>query len=81
MDQQYIPKNYRLLSDINGRKRTIEGTFSPGEVFFEYKENETKSRRGLLLGDQYIVLDSKYLSSFHFPCPTDRFQQEGKSTI
>jgi hypothetical protein len=66
MDTGYVPKAYSLDSNIDGQKVTISGTFVPGQANFEYKVNGIPRKRGLLVGDSFIVLDTNVFHHFAF---------------
>ena len=66
MDGQYVPKAYRLESNVDGQKGTITGEFLPGEAVFEYQGSGNPRKRGLPVGDHYIVLDTNVFHHFTF---------------
>jgi hypothetical protein len=66
MDTAYLPKSYRLNTDIGGQKVTMTGTFVPGQANFEYSVNAVSTKRGLLVGDSFIMLDTNVFHHFLF---------------
>jgi hypothetical protein len=66
MDSKYVPRAYRLQTDIDGQKGAVYGKFVAGEATFEYQENGNARKRGLLVGDHYIVLDTNVFHHFIF---------------
>ncbi len=66
MDGQYVPKAYKLQSDVDGQKGTITGTFVPNEARFEYQGSGDPKLRGLPVGDRYLILDTNVFHHFTF---------------
>jgi hypothetical protein len=66
MDWQYLPQAYKLQTNVDGQKGTIVGSFIPKEATFEYKGIGAPRKRGLLVGDHYIVLDTNVFHHFIF---------------
>jgi hypothetical protein len=66
MGPNYVPKDYQLTSDVDGKKGQIHAEFSPHQVMFELSANETGQRSGLLLGDDCTVLDTNIFHHFIF---------------
>ena len=66
MDSHYLPQTYRLRTDVDGLKGTVNGTFSSGEASFEYLGSGTPKKRGLLVGDHFIILDTNVFHHFIF---------------
>jgi hypothetical protein len=66
MDARFKPLSYELTSDAGGKKGTMVGRFSPNQVIFEYGGSANSSRRGLLVGDQYTILDTNVFHHFIF---------------
>ena len=66
MDSSFLPRSYRLNSDVDGQKGTIVGTFTPSQAIFEYKGSGTPRKGGLLVGDRYTVLDTNIFHHFIF---------------
>lgn len=65
-DGKWMPRAYRLNSDVEGQKGTITGSFAPGEATFEYTGSGRPLRRGLPVGDRYIILDTNVFHHFVF---------------
>ncbi len=66
MDGQYVPKAYKLRSEVDGQKGTITGTFVPNEAKFKYLGSGNPRVRGLPVGDRYIILDTNVFHHFIF---------------
>jgi hypothetical protein len=66
MDENYMPKSYRVKKSIAGKSVDIEGAFVEGEATFKYEANGTPHQTGLLLDDYYIVLDANVFHHFIF---------------
>jgi hypothetical protein len=66
MDPEYVPKSYRLSTDIGGRKVTMTGNFIAGQADFEYWVDGISRKRGLLVGDRFIMLDTNVFHHFAF---------------
>ncbi len=78
MDGHYLPKTYQLRSDVDGQKGTIRGEFSPHQVMFQYVGNGVPRKSGLLLGDQYTVLDTNVFHHFVFLARLFNYGTKGK---
>jgi hypothetical protein len=66
MDENYMPRSYRVRSSIGGILRENEGTFVPGQATFKYLVNGTPHQSGLLLDDYYVILDANVFHHFIF---------------
>jgi hypothetical protein len=66
MNGEYLPQAYRLETNVDGQKGTITGAFLPNEAAFEYLGSGTPKKRGLPVGDRYIVLDTNVFHHFIF---------------
>ena len=66
MDGQYRPRSYRLSTDIGGKKGAIAGSFSPNQVMFEYSSGAAPTKKGLLVGKDYTILDTNLFHHFVF---------------
>jgi hypothetical protein len=66
MDGQYLPRAYRLETNVDGQKGTVIGTFLPSEAAFEYQGSGNPRKMGLPVGDRYIVLDTNIFHHFSF---------------
>ncbi len=66
MDANYVPKTYQLKSDVDGQKGIINGQFSPNQAMFEYIGSGTPRKGGLLVGNQYTLLDTNLFHQFVF---------------
>jgi hypothetical protein len=65
-DSSFLPRAYQLRSDVEGLKGTITGSFAPREATFEYRGSGNPIRRGLLVGDRYVILDTNVFHHFIF---------------
>jgi len=66
MDSRYKPLSYELKSEVDGKKGTIQGSFRPNQVVFAYSGGGVSSRSGLLVGEQYTILDTNAFHHFIF---------------
>jgi hypothetical protein len=66
MNGEYVPQAYRLETNVDGQKGTIAGAFLPNEATFEYQGSANPRKRGLPVGDRYIVLDTNVFHHFIF---------------
>jgi hypothetical protein len=66
MDSHYLPQTYQLRTNVDGLKGTVNGTFTSGEANFEYIGSGNPKKRGLLVGDRFIVLDTNVFHHFIF---------------
>jgi hypothetical protein len=81
MDGRFLPRSYQLRTDVEGQKGTITGTFSPGEATFDYKGSGNPMRRGLLVGDHCILLDTNVFHHFIFVARLYDLHKGGTQTI
>lgn len=65
-DSRFMPRTYQLRTDVEGQKGTVNGSFAPGEATFDFKGTGNPMRRGLLVGDRYILLDTNVFHHFAF---------------
>jgi hypothetical protein len=66
MDSQYMPQTYQVRTVIGGRKQMIRGTLVPSQVTFEYQTDGVPRKRGLLVGDHYVILDTNVFHHYIF---------------
>jgi hypothetical protein len=66
MGAGYLPRAYELKSDVDGKKGSIIGEFKPNEAFFEYASEAPPKKSGLLVGNQYTLLDTNVFHHFIF---------------
>jgi len=66
MGLNYLPKDYLLTSDVDGKKGQIHAEFSAHQVMFDLSASAAEQRSGLLLGDTYTVLDTNVFHHFIF---------------
>ena len=66
MDSHFLPRAYQLRTDVEGQKGMVTGTFAPGEATFEYKGSGNPLKRGLLVGERYVILDTNVFHHFIF---------------
>lgn len=78
MDNRFLPRTYRLSSNVDGQKGAILGTFSQGQVIFEFKGNGVPRKNGLLVGDRYTVLDTNVFHHFVFIARLFDFDKKDK---
>jgi hypothetical protein len=79
MDSRFTPTSYLLKSDVEGKKGTVVGRFSPNQVIFEYDESGTSAKRGLLVGDRYTILDTNIFHHFIFLARL--YLEKGRSNV
>lgn len=77
MTRRFAPLSYELRGDVGGKKGTIIGKFSPNQAIFEYSGSGESTRRGLLVGDAYTILDTNVFH--HFVFLTRLYMDKGKS--
>jgi hypothetical protein len=65
-DSLYKPLAYQVHTEIDGQKGSIIGRFSEGQAMFEFSSDGNPSKRGLLVGDRYIILDTNVFHHFIF---------------
>jgi hypothetical protein len=67
MNARFVPTNYQLKSDVDGRKGTIVGEFSPNQAIFQYGEPTGPPRKaGVLVGKEFTLLDTNIFHHFIF---------------
>jgi hypothetical protein len=66
MGLNFLPKDYLLTSDVDGKKGQIHAEFSSHQVMFDLTGDRPGQRSGLLLGDEYTVLDTNIFHHFIF---------------
>lgn len=66
MGERYLPKRYQLKSNVDGQQGTIRGEFNSHQVIFEYAAGDVPRKSGLLLGDEFTVLDTNIFHHFVF---------------
>jgi hypothetical protein len=66
MDGQYLPRAYRLQTNVDGQKGMITGSFVPSEAAFIYEGSGNPRKMGLPVGDRYIILDTNVFHHFSF---------------
>jgi hypothetical protein len=65
-DSFYQPRSYQLRTNVSGQKGTINGAFGKSEATFTYRGSGNPRQRGLLVGDNYTVLDTNIFHHFIF---------------
>ncbi len=78
MNARYVPRSYQLKSDVEGQKGTINGIFSPQQAMFEYIGGKNPRKGGLLVGEQYTVLDTNVFHHFIFLARLFRYGSKEK---
>jgi len=81
MDPEYLPKTYKLNSEIDGRKVTMTGTFVSGQANFEYRLDGIPRQRGLLVGDNFIMLDTNVFHHFVFVAQLYDFETDNSRSM
>jgi len=66
MDSRYQPRSYELKSEVDGKKGTIQSSFSPNQALFAYSGSGSATRSGLLVGERYTILDTNVFHHFIF---------------
>jgi hypothetical protein len=66
MGLNYLAKDYVLTSDVDGEKGQIHAEFSARQVMFDLSGSRTGQRSGLLLGEEYTVLDTNIFHHYIF---------------
>lgn len=66
MDGRFVPRSYRLRTDVDGKIGVLEGTFDQAQAIFKYGGNGNNRRSGLLVGNSYCVLDTNVFHHFIF---------------
>ncbi len=67
MNARFVPSGYQLKSEVDGKKGTIVGEFSPNQAIFQYGEpGGTMRRAGVLVGKEFTLLDSNMFHHFIF---------------
>ena len=81
MDSHFLPRAYQLRTDVEGQKGMITGTFAPGEATFEYKGSGNPMKRGLLVGERYVILDTNVFHHFIFIARLFNLRSGGAQSI
>ncbi len=79
MNARYVPRAYELKSEVDGKKGSIVGLFKPNEVIFEYHNDGSPKRSGLLVGDEFTLLDTNIFHHFIFLARLFNFDSKEKS--
>jgi hypothetical protein len=66
MDDRLVPRTYQLRTDVEGQKGAMKATFVPGQAAFEYLAAGSFRKSGLLVGNQYTILDTNVFHHFIF---------------
>ncbi|HYK90239.1 MAG TPA: hypothetical protein VE398_15800 [Acidobacteriota bacterium] len=78
MDGHFVPKTYQLKSDVDGQKGTINGQFSANQAMFEYVGKGTPKKSGLLVGNQFTLLDTNIFHHFVFLARLFKYESKEK---
>ena len=78
MDSRFLPRTYQLRTDIDGQKGILKGTFTPGQAIFAYGGSGNPRKGGLLVGDQYSILDTNIFHHFVFIARLFNFDSKEK---
>jgi hypothetical protein len=66
MSSRYLPQTYKINSNVGGQKGAVLGAFSPGQAMFEYQGEGSSRKNGILVGNQFTVLDTNIFHHFTF---------------
>lgn len=67
MNSRFVPRNYLLKSDVDGKEGTIQGEFGPNQAMFSYVAADGSPRKsGMLVGNEFTVLDTNIFHHFIF---------------
>ena len=66
MDGRFRPRKYQLNSQVDGKKGSIVGSFPPKTAMFEYGRNGVTKKSGLVVGNDYTILDTNIFHHFTF---------------
>jgi hypothetical protein len=66
MNSRFMPTSYHLKSDVDGKKGAIAGIFTPNQAMFEYTGSSAPRKSGVLVGNEFTVLDSNIFHHFIF---------------
>jgi hypothetical protein len=75
-NSRFLPRSYSLNTEVDGQKGMIVGTFTPGQAMFEITGSGNIRKSGLLVGDQYQILDSNIFHHFTFIARAFDFEQK-----
>lgn len=78
MNSRFVPLNYQLRSDVDGKKGSILGIFTPGQAMFEYSGTGSPRKAGVLVGKEYTLLDSNIFHHFIFLARLFDFESRDK---
>jgi hypothetical protein len=73
---RFLPLSYSIKTDVDGQKGMLVGTFTTGQAMFEIKGSGNSRKSGLLVGDQYQILDSNIFHHFTFIVRAFDFEQK-----
>jgi hypothetical protein len=79
MNGQLVPQAYLLRTEVNGQKGLLKGTFAAGQASFEYLAGGSPLKRGLLVGDRFVVLDTNVFYHFVFIARLFDFESKEKT--
>jgi hypothetical protein len=67
MTARFVPTNYQLKSEVDGKKGMITGEFSPNQAIFQYTGPSGQPRKaGVLVGKEFTILDTNLFHHFVF---------------
>jgi hypothetical protein len=78
MDANFQPRSYELKTEVDGQKGSIIGKFSPNQAIFEYRGGDKPRRSGLLVGNEYTLLDTNIFHHFIFIAKLYKERGRGK---
>jgi hypothetical protein len=78
-DMRYVPRSYELKSEVDGQKGSIIGSFPINEAMFEYRGGPAPRKTGLLVGNEYTLLDTNIFHHFVFIARLFNFESKEKT--
>ncbi len=77
MNSLFVPVKYQLRTEVNGQKGIVRGSFEDKQATFEYAVAGVPPRQsGLLVGEQYSILDTNVFHHFAFIARLFDFQSK-----
>jgi hypothetical protein len=79
MNARYVPRSYTLKSEVEGKTGTIVGEFGPNQAMFSYDTGSgTPRKSGLLVGNEYTLLDTNLFHHFLFLARLFNYEKKDK---
>jgi len=80
MNARFVPRNYLLKSDVEGKKGEIRGEFSSNQAMFSFVAADGSPRKsGMLVGNEFTVLDTNIFHHFIFLSRRFNYDSKDKS--